>query len=92
MDAEGDTYGAATGETLLTATLGCDGAGMALNALDCDDTDPAISPAGEEHPADGADGDCDGNEACWVDADGDGHGSDTRIEVIGIVCCDRSVV
>jgi hypothetical protein len=39
---------------------------------DCDDADPAVYPGAPETVADGVDADCDGQELCPVDADGDG--------------------
>ena len=47
------------------------GAGAACG--DCDDSDAAVNPEGEEIPADGVDSDCDGTEQCYVDADGDAY-------------------
>ncbi|MEQ1565293.1 MAG: right-handed parallel beta-helix repeat-containing protein [Myxococcota bacterium] len=43
---------------------------------DCAPSDPRAGAGGEDVPADGVDPDCDGIEACWSDADGDGVGSD----------------
>ena len=43
-------------------------------ALDCDDGDPDVFPGAVETPADGIDSNCNGFEACYVDADGDGFG------------------
>src|SRR5690606_7416351 len=40
----------------------------------CDDTDPAIHPGATEIPVDGIDQDCDGEELCYFDGDGDGFG------------------
>jgi hypothetical protein len=40
---------------------------------DCDDGDASINPEGEETVADGVDGNCDGIEQCYVDADNDGY-------------------
>ncbi|MCA9773425.1 MAG: DUF4215 domain-containing protein, partial [Myxococcales bacterium] len=41
---------------------------------DCDDAEPSVNPGATEVRADGVDQDCDGFEACFVDADGDGYG------------------
>jgi hypothetical protein len=62
--------------TEVPGDLLCTGEGMVGASApggDCDDSDPAINPDGEELPADGIDSDCDGMEQCYVDADGDGY-------------------
>ena len=43
---------------------------------DCDDLDAAVNPHALELPGDRLDGNCDGLELCFVDADGDGVLSD----------------
>ncbi|MAY81681.1 MAG: hypothetical protein CL930_12975, partial [Deltaproteobacteria bacterium] len=53
----------------------CTGAGLVgadAPGGDCDDGDASINPEGEETAADGVDGNCDGVEQCYVDADNDG--------------------
>jgi hypothetical protein len=42
---------------------------------DCNDADASIHPGATEVVADGTDQDCDGNDLCYTDADGDGFGS-----------------
>jgi hypothetical protein len=42
---------------------------------DCDDADASIHPGAGEIVADGIDQDCDGNDLCHLDADGDGYGT-----------------
>jgi hypothetical protein len=49
-----------------------------LSPFDCDDADGSRHPLADELVADGLDGNCDGLERCWVDADGDGFGGATR--------------
>ncbi len=39
---------------------------------DCDDQDASVYPGATEVDGDGVDQDCDGQERCWPDADGDG--------------------
>ena len=41
---------------------------------DCAVDDPTRYPGASEAPADGVDSDCDGEELCYVDGDGDGYG------------------
>ncbi len=77
-DADGDSYGDAS-----SAQDFCDdpGEGWVSDASDCDDTDAATSPSGQE-VCDGADNDCDGeadedaaDATTWyLDLDGDGYG------------------
>ncbi len=66
---------------------GCDPpAGAVAEGGDCDDTDPGVRPGAEEVPADGMDGDCDGAELCFEDADGDGFGLEGTLP--GGLACD----
>ena len=82
IDADGDGYGDPASETSICP----DDAGYVDQGGDCDDSDPAVSPAAVER-CDGIDDDCDGlwdlddpdldpAEAVtvWEDADGDGYG------------------
>lgn len=41
---------------------------------DCDDTVATTNPGAEERPVDGVDSDCDGEELCYEDKDGDSWG------------------
>jgi hypothetical protein len=56
----------------------------AIGMSDCDDNDPDINPAADEIEADGLDSNCDGYEACYVDADSDSFGSDLLTFVVDI--------
>ncbi|HMV69298.1 MAG TPA: MopE-related protein, partial [Myxococcota bacterium] len=47
--------------------------GVCAEEGDCDDTNPAVKPGATDTPGDGFDGDCDGREQCWYDADDDGY-------------------
>jgi uncharacterized protein (TIGR03382 family) len=73
-DADGD--GARGTATVAGTTADCSAPGEAPATadLDCDDGDAAAHPGATETPGDGVDGDCDGAELCYVDADGDGYG------------------
>ena len=53
------------------------GCAIPTTELDCDDADASVYPGATEVPVDGIDQDCDGEEACWVDADRDGYGDET---------------
>ncbi|MCB9683044.1 MAG: FG-GAP repeat protein [Alphaproteobacteria bacterium] len=53
---------------------------------DCDDADADVHPGADEIPADGVDQDCDGLERCWADADGDGLGGPTPVDVASLAC------
>ena len=50
-----------------------DSDGFVLSGGDCNDNDDQISPGATEVPCDGIDQDCDGLDACEVDADFDGY-------------------
>jgi hypothetical protein len=65
-----------------------DGDGVAAPD-DCDDDDDSIHPGADEVIADGTDQDCDGNDLCYTDADGDGFGSGTT--VAAPTCKDKGV-
>ena len=55
-------------------------------ALDCDDSDPAVLPGAPELPADFVDSDCDGQELCFVDFDGDGWAVDDVVGSFDLAC------
>ena len=79
-DADGDGYGDPDAAVAACAPL----AGTVSDATDCDDADPAVSPAAGE-TCDGIDQDCDGTTdedssdamAWYADGDGDGYGAGT---------------
>jgi Putative metal-binding motif len=56
-DVDLDGFGAGTGQSI----VGPLPVGFALDNADCDDTNPAISPAASELPANGVDDNCDGS-------------------------------
>jgi hypothetical protein len=66
-DADGDGYGDPAAPVLACGP----GVSVSDNALDCDDADPAESPATIEVQGNGADEDCDG----WIDEYGVGPGN-----------------
>ena len=61
--------------------LACTDGALAAVGLDCDDARGDVFPGAFEEPADGADGDCDGTERCYLDADADGFRPDERSTV-----------
>ncbi len=72
-DLDGDTYG--TPITVSSVDLVCTDSGESALDTDCDDTDLYIYPGASETTADGVDSDCDTEEICYVDSDGDTYGS-----------------
>jgi cytochrome c peroxidase len=66
-DADGDGYGHSA-----TATQACQQpGGWSPHDTDCDDTSASIHPSAAETPYDSIDQDCDGQDLCDVDGDGD---------------------
>ena len=62
--------------------------GYADNGDDCDDADASVSPEGEELVADGVDSDCDGQELCYDDDDGDSWRDETVVVSLDLDCED----
>ena len=76
VDADGDRYRSDDGATVVSSDSDCSDAGEARSSApdgDCDDDDPDLSPGEGEVVGDGIDQDCDGVDACFADADGDGY-------------------
>ncbi len=71
--------------SLAYAALDNDGDGFDAD-LDCNDADVEVHPGAFELLGDGVDQDCDGHDACYVDADGDGFGTDQTVAAAGAVC------
>lgn len=76
-DLDGDGHG--QGELALSRSVACAGGGVSARADDCDDANAERSPSTREIAADGLDQDCDDKDACHVDADGDGWGTDVLV-------------
>ena len=79
---DADLDGARSSTTRVSTSITCALADLALAAdpVDCNDTNGAINPGATEGPGDGVDSNCDGSEACYVDADLDGaRSSSTRL-------------
>jgi hypothetical protein len=92
-DEDGDGYRPMTGATTFSADLTCDGEGEAPPAMpptDCNDFDPLVRPDATEVVGDGIDSNCDGQELCYVDTDGDGYAAGDLTITSGDADC-RSV-
>ncbi len=84
VDGDHDTYGSTA--TVLSTDLTCRTTGASPNALDCNDANAAIHPGAPELPADGVDENCDGQESCWADTDGDGFGGAATVSTTNFAC------
>ncbi len=88
IDGDNDGYG--DGVTTGT-TLNCDGElNRASNDGDCDDGDNDRFPTNPEEIADGVDQDCDGEELCYRDNDGDDVGQANTIVSVDLDCADNN--
>ena len=80
---DGDDDGFRTAYVVESSDAVCDASGEAPSTTtlgDCNDGDARVSPAAtKDTVGDGVDTDCDGLEACYVDADGDGWRTETYI-------------
>jgi hypothetical protein len=88
-DADGDGW--RTDDPVFTDDLLCaeDGrVGPGLPGGDCDDDDGGTSPQAGETAGDEIDSDCDGQEACFADADGDGWRTDLTVPSDDVDCDD----
>ena len=86
-DLDGDGYRSSSGGTVESVDMDCDDAGEATTddpATDCNDTNPSISPAATEVPANGQDEDCNGGELCYVDSDDDGYRETTGLTITSV--------
>jgi hypothetical protein len=68
--------------------LDADGDSYRICAGDCNDGNPAVSPAALEQVADGVDQNCDGAELCWRDVDQDDFGVPFPIPSSDLDCND----
>jgi len=73
-DPDGDGASAVGAALHASSDARCDHAGLAVRSGDCAEGDASRGPGVDEIGADGVDQDCDGLDACWRDADGDGDG------------------
>ncbi len=88
-DADHDGHGAS--QTVVSTDNDCVDVGEAAVIDDCDDANPAAYTGklgATEVVLDGLDQDCDGKDACYADADHDGHGSTTLVATADADCAD----
>ena len=86
-----DADGYRTSTTVLSSDTDCSDAGEALATVtsgDCDDTNAAANPGATEVVGDSVDGDCDGTESCYVDADNDGYHTSSTVVSSDTDCSD----
>jgi hypothetical protein len=69
----------------------CDDPGESARSNDCDDTDPDIHPDVLETVGDGIDVNCDRQELCFRDADGDGAGGNELVLWYELTCSGGGV-
>ncbi len=75
-DADGDTYGDDSALPVQVPLIdGVCGPPYAGRGSDCDDDDDAVRPDAAEESGNNVDENCNGLLACFIDADGDGHGA-----------------
>jgi predicted outer membrane repeat protein len=86
-DLDGDGYG--TFPIASTDNPNCTDLGEAGPGGDCDDTDEHAHPGAPETPGDGVDSDCDDQEDCFRDGDGDGRGSPYLVASDDLDCEDE---
>jgi uncharacterized protein (TIGR03382 family) len=87
VDADLDGYGGTTTAIDYDGICG-NVPGETASPADCDDGDASVYPGALEPVGDGVDGDCDGHEICWADADGDGFGADAELASDDADCDD----
>jgi hypothetical protein len=91
LDADGDGRGAP--EPDVEACLAPTADHLSADfADDCDDTDATVFPGAPEVAGSGIDADCDGAVTCFVDLDGDDHGTaDTTLALLPAGCTGLNV-
>ncbi|MEZ4318551.1 MAG: putative metal-binding motif-containing protein [Myxococcota bacterium] len=77
VDSDEDSFGDVNSAPQVAAS--CTELGFSQSQDDCNDAEATINPGALDTVADGIDQDCDGFDACYQDADGDGVGSMTIV-------------
>ena len=91
VDSDGDGFRTTDEATIDADTIDCSGEGVAgaeAPATDCDDERSDVNPVAEELIGDEVDGDCNGVELCYVDADGDGYRTTEVVQSVDADCSD----
>jgi uncharacterized protein (TIGR03382 family) len=91
VDADGDGYRTDDGAVVDSEFIDCAGDGVSgadAPATDCDDERADVNPGQVELVGDEVDGDCNGVEDCYVDADGDGYRTTEVVQSIDSDCSD----
>jgi hypothetical protein len=89
-DGDGDSYGAGAVVARACGTLARPG--QARNDNDCDDAEKSVYPRAPEVIGDGIDQDCDKEELCYQENDGDGYRSRTAtIASQNFACTDAAM-
>lgn len=87
VDSDSDSYGDENDSGIQQCELP---SGYVTDNSDCDDGDSAIKPGVSEITGDEVDQNCDGDEVCYVDSDGDGFGSTSTVTSSGDVNCETA--
>ncbi|MEQ1506169.1 MAG: MopE-related protein [Myxococcota bacterium] len=87
-DNDADGYGGVGIGTVVSLDLDCVDLTEATTDTDCDDADPGIHPGVVEIAGDAFDQNCDGQETCWLDSDGDGARSTLKVQSADLDCTD----
>jgi len=91
IDADNDGFRTADGAVIDSEFIDCTGDGVSgadAPATDCDDERGDVNPLAVELVGDEVDGDCNGVEECYVDADGDGYRTTEVVQSIDSDCSD----